>query len=48
MSRFYGLLAVFLSLNMVSVLTGLYVRYARTRLDPLSEQIRADMEGGLR
>ncbi|WP_405792405.1 DUF485 domain-containing protein [Streptomyces sp. NBC_01506] len=40
-----GLLFVFLSLNLVMVISGMYMRFARTRLDPLSEQIRADLEG---
>jgi uncharacterized membrane protein (DUF485 family) len=40
-----GLLSVFLSLNLVVAISVVYLRFARTRLDPLSEQIRADLEG---
>ncbi|GAA2102681.1 DUF485 domain-containing protein [Actinomadura alba] len=43
-----GLLAVFLSFNLVVVVASVYMRFARTQLDPLSERIRADLEGGLR
>lgn len=43
-----GLLFVFLSLNLVVAISVVYLRFARTRLDPLSEQIRADLEGDLR
>lgn len=43
-----GLLFVFLSLNLVTAVSVVYLRFARTRLDPLSEQIRADLEGDLR
>jgi uncharacterized membrane protein (DUF485 family) len=43
-----GLLFVFVSLNLVVAISTLYLRFARTRLDPLSEQIRADLEGDLR
>lgn len=43
-----GLLFVFLSLCLVVVVAGAYLRFARTRLDPLSEQVRADLEGDLR
>jgi len=43
-----GLLSVFLSLNFVVVVSAVYLRVARTRLDPISEQIRADLEGDLR
>lgn len=43
-----GLFFAFLSLNMVVATASVYLRLARTRLDPLSEQIRADLEGGLR
>lgn len=43
-----GLLFVFLSLNLVVVVSAVYLRFARNRLDPLSERIRADLEGGLR
>lgn len=43
-----GLLFVFLSLNIVVATSLAYLRFARTRLDPLSEQIRADLEGDLR
>lgn len=40
-----GLLFVLLSFAFVVALSAVYLRYARTRLDPLSEQIRADLEG---
>jgi uncharacterized membrane protein (DUF485 family) len=40
-----GLLFILLSLAFVVILSAVYLRYARTRLDPLSEQIRADLEG---
>nr|WSY51206.1 DUF485 domain-containing protein [Streptomyces sp. NBC_00886] len=43
-----GLLFVFLSLNLVVVVSSAYLRFARTRLDPLSERVRADLEGDLR
>lgn len=40
-----GLLFVFLSFALVVAVPAVYLRYARTQLDPLSEQIRADLEG---
>ncbi|MEV0776496.1 DUF485 domain-containing protein [Streptomyces sp. NPDC050433] len=40
-----GLVFVLLSFVFVVALSGLYLRYARTRLDPLSERIRAELEG---
>ena len=40
-----GLLFIFISLHLVVAISIIYLRYARTRLDPLSEQIRADLEG---
>jgi uncharacterized membrane protein (DUF485 family) len=43
-----GLLFLFVSLNLVVAMSVVYLRFARTRLDPLSEQIRADLEGDLR
>jgi len=43
-----GLLFVLLSLHLVVAISVVYLRFARTRLDPLSEQIRADLEGDLR
>jgi uncharacterized membrane protein (DUF485 family) len=43
-----GLLFVLLSFASVVTTAAVYMRYARTRLDPLSEQIRADLEGDLR
>ncbi|MGW3655152.1 DUF485 domain-containing protein [Streptomyces sp. NPDC005151] len=43
-----GLLFVFLSLNLVVVVSSAYLRFARTRLDPLSERVRADLEGSVR
>lgn len=42
-----GLLFVLLSSASVVVTTAVYLRLARTRLDPLSEQIRAGLEGDL-
>jgi uncharacterized membrane protein (DUF485 family) len=43
-----GLLFVFLSLTLVVVVSVVVVRLARTRLDPISELIQADVEGDLR
>lgn len=43
-----GLLLVLLSLVLVVTVSAVYLRFARTRLDPLSAQIRADLEGDLR
>ncbi|WP_225839295.1 DUF485 domain-containing protein [Streptomyces sp. NK08204] len=43
-----GLLFVTLSFLIVVAISALYLRFARTRLDPLSEQIRGDLEGDLR
>ncbi|MWA09120.1 DUF485 domain-containing protein [Streptomyces sp. BA2] len=43
-----GLLFVLLSFAFVVTISAVYLRFARTRLDPLSEQIRADLEGDLR
>ncbi|WP_371530693.1 DUF485 domain-containing protein [Streptomyces sp. NBC_01283] len=43
-----GLLFVLLSFAFVVTTSAVYLRYARTRLDPLSERIRADLEGDLR
>jgi uncharacterized membrane protein (DUF485 family) len=43
-----GLVVVFLSLHLVVAISVVYLRFARTRLDPLSEQIRVDLEGDLR
>jgi uncharacterized membrane protein (DUF485 family) len=43
-----GLLFVALSMNLVAAIAAVYLRFARTRLDPLSEQIRAELEGDLR
>ncbi|SHN26469.1 DUF485 domain-containing protein [Actinacidiphila paucisporea] len=42
-----GLLFFFLSSFSVVVTTAVYMRLARARLDPLSEEIRADLEGDL-
>ncbi|RKS73123.1 uncharacterized membrane protein (DUF485 family) [Actinomadura pelletieri DSM 43383] len=41
-----GLLFVLLSFVLVVTISGLYLRYARTRLDPLGERVRADLEAG--
>jgi uncharacterized membrane protein (DUF485 family) len=43
-----GLLFVLLSQTLVVAVSVVYLRFARTRLDPLSERIRADVEGDLR
>ncbi|WP_225801866.1 DUF485 domain-containing protein [Streptomyces sp. NK15101] len=43
-----GLLFVFLSLNLVVAVSTLYLRHARTQLDPMTDRIRADLEGDLR
>jgi uncharacterized membrane protein (DUF485 family) len=43
-----GLLFVLLSFALVTAMSVVYLRFARTRLDPLSEQIRVDLEGDLR
>jgi len=40
-----GLLAILISFLLVTVVSTLWLRYADKRLDPLSEQIRADLEG---
>jgi uncharacterized membrane protein (DUF485 family) len=43
-----GLLFVILSQTLVVAVAVVYLRYAKHRLDPLAEQIRADAEGGAR
>jgi|GraSoiStandDraft_40_1057318.scaffolds.fasta_scaffold619926_1 uncharacterized membrane protein (DUF485 family) len=43
-----GLLFVLVSQTLVVAVAVVYLRFARTRLDPLSEEIRADLEGDLR
>ncbi|MEU5524420.1 DUF485 domain-containing protein [Streptomyces sp. NPDC047860] len=43
-----GLLFVFVSFNLVVVVSSASMRFARTRLDPLGERVRADLEGDLR
>jgi uncharacterized membrane protein (DUF485 family) len=43
-----GLLFLFLSFALVVAVTAVYMRFASTRLDPASEQIRANLEWGLR
>ncbi|MCG8967851.1 DUF485 domain-containing protein [Streptomyces sp. CL12-4] len=40
-----GLLFMALSLALVVTTSGVYLRHARTRLDPLSDRIRTDLEG---
>lgn len=40
-----GLLFVMLSFALVVVVSAVSLRHARTQLDPLSDQIRADVEG---
>jgi len=43
-----GMLVVLATFALVLVLAGMYLRYARTQLDPLADQIRAEAEGGRR
>jgi uncharacterized membrane protein (DUF485 family) len=43
-----GLLFVLVAFALVLVIAPMYLRYARTRLDPLAEEIRADLEGDSR
>ena len=43
-----GLLAVILTFALVIVITAMYLKHARTRLDPLADKIRAQAEGGMR
>lgn len=43
-----GLIFVLVTFALVLVIITSYLRYARTRMDPLGEQIRADLEGDLR
>jgi len=43
-----GLLFIMVSFGLVMVVSTVSLRHARTRLDPLSDQIRADVEGDLR
>jgi uncharacterized membrane protein (DUF485 family) len=43
-----GILFLVLSFALVAVVSLLYMRFATNRLDPTGEQIRADLEGGLR
>ena len=40
-----GLLFVLVTFALVVAITLVYLKYARTRLDPLAEQIKADLEG---
>lgn len=40
-----GLLFILLSFAVVVATAAVHMRYASSRLDPLSEQIRADLEG---
>jgi len=40
-----GLVFIQLSLMFVVAMSVVYLRFARTQLDPLSEQIRAELEG---
>lgn len=40
-----GLLFVLLSLVLVVAVSAVHLRFARTQLDPLSERIRAELEG---
>ena len=43
-----SILGVFLSLNFVVAMSVVYLKFARTRLDPLSREIRVSLEGDLR
>jgi len=43
-----GILVVMGTLVLVLVIAAMYLRYARTQLDPLADQIRAEAEGGPR
>ncbi|GAA3608981.1 hypothetical protein GCM10022419_112450 [Nonomuraea rosea] len=43
-----GLLVVLATFVLVLVIAAGYLRYARATLDPLAEQIRADLEGAPR
>jgi uncharacterized membrane protein (DUF485 family) len=43
-----GLVAVMISFALVVAVSALSLRHARTQLDPLSDRIRADVEGDLR
>jgi uncharacterized membrane protein (DUF485 family) len=43
-----GLFLLLLTFAMVIAITGWYLRYARTVLDPVADVIRADVEGGAR
>ncbi|MFI7702189.1 DUF485 domain-containing protein [Nonomuraea sp. NPDC049480] len=40
-----GTLFVLGTFVLVLVITPMYLKYARTRLDPVADQIRADLEG---
>jgi uncharacterized membrane protein (DUF485 family) len=43
-----GTLAIMVTFALVIVIAAMYFKHARTRLDPLADEIRADAEGGLR
>jgi uncharacterized membrane protein (DUF485 family) len=43
-----GTLAVLVTLAIVVVIAAMYLKYARTELDPLAEDVRAEAEGGRR
>jgi uncharacterized membrane protein (DUF485 family) len=43
-----GLIFGLLQFVSTFVITGLYVRHANRKLDPVSEKIRSDIEGGER
>lgn len=43
-----GLLFLILSFALVAAVTLAYMRFASTQLDPVSDRIRADVEGGTR
>jgi len=43
-----GMLAVLGTFVLVLVIAAMYLRHARTQLDPLADRIRAEFEGGSR
>jgi uncharacterized membrane protein (DUF485 family) len=43
-----GTLFVMVAFALVLVIAGMYLKYARTELDPLADEVRAEAEGGLR
>lgn len=43
-----GTLFVMVAFVLVLVIAAMYLKYARTQLDPLADEVRAEAEGGLR